>query len=278
MTQGEAMSLAAQVVEGKIPYVMLCGGEPTLVPHFLELAEALGRGGVYLKIETNAQGFGEAQALRLSGLPIRSIQVSIDGAVQETYARMRPGASLEKVKQACRIITRLGMPLEITFAPTRLNIHEAEAVMALAAELGAFRFNTGRLMRLGRASRLWERLESSEQDWGNYYKLLERKERELSGRMELCFRPFSIQEALSQEGPSGTLLVLPDGKVKVSAALPYFCADLKSMSLRQAWEAYGRAWRDPRTLAALRRAAQEEALPSRADDRVFLEENLPVAV
>ena len=45
-------------------------------------------------------------------------------------------------------------PLEITFAPTRLNIHEAEDVIERARSLGAFRFNTGRLMRIGTAARM----------------------------------------------------------------------------------------------------------------------------
>jgi MoaA/NifB/PqqE/SkfB family radical SAM enzyme len=43
--------------------------------------------------------------------------------------------------------------------PTRLNIHEAEAVIDRALSLGAFRFNTGRLMRIGTAARLWGKLE-----------------------------------------------------------------------------------------------------------------------
>ena len=52
-----------------------------------------------------------------------------------------------------------GLPLEITFAPTRLNIHEAEPSSSAPARSGAFRFNTGKLMRIGTAARLWDKLE-----------------------------------------------------------------------------------------------------------------------
>ena len=152
------------------------------------------------------------------------------------------------------------MPLEITFAPTRLNLHEAEAVIELAADLGAFRFNTGRLMRLGTAAKLWDRLEPSAQDYRNYYRLLEGMERRLSGIMELAFRPFSLSEELSERrSPSGTLLVLPDGRVKVSAALPFICADLKVKSLRQAWDSYRQAWDHPAVAEGLKAAAADES-------------------
>ncbi len=78
-----------------------------------------------LKIETNGQRFDAALAARLARLPIRSIQISLDGDTQEVYERQRPGASLAKAHAACRAVRDAGLPLEITFAPTRLNLHEA---------------------------------------------------------------------------------------------------------------------------------------------------------
>ena len=93
-------------------------------------------------------------ARRLARLPIRSIQISLDGDTQEVYERQRPGASLAQAHAACRAVRDAGLPLEVTFAPTRINIHEAGAVIARARALGAFRFNSGQLMRLGTAARL----------------------------------------------------------------------------------------------------------------------------
>src|SRR4030095_3250415 len=90
---GEAMRVTREIVAAKVPYVMLCGGEPLIVRHFWETAETLGRAGVDLKIETNGQRLDDAMAQRLAKLPIRSIQVSLDGDTQATYERQRPGAS-----------------------------------------------------------------------------------------------------------------------------------------------------------------------------------------
>jgi hypothetical protein len=64
--------------------------------------------------------------------------------------------------------------------------------------------------------------------------------------MEICFEPFSLAEGLrkSAQEPPATLLVLPNGWVKVAAALPEVCADLRRCSLDDAWRAYQRAWRE----------------------------------
>lgn len=280
LTGAESLHIADQIIAAQVPYVMLVGGEPTIVPHFFEVAERLGQAGVYLKIETNANNFMMSDAERLAKLPVRSLQISIDGATQTVYGRMRPGGILENVKNAARASVRCGLPLEITFAPTKLNIHEAEAAIDLALALGAFRFNTGRLMRLGTAAKLWDRLCPDSAEYEKFYNLLVRKEAELAGRMELCFRPFSLKEELASRttDPSGTLLVLPDGKVKVAAPLPYLCADLKSQSLLEAWEAYRRAWKEPAVRRALQEAQEDESKLAEANRWVTLETILPAMV
>lgn len=256
----EAMRVVDEIARNQVPYVMLCGGEPLVVLHFFRIAEALGAAGVQLKIETNGQRLDAGAVERLARLPVRSIQVSLDGDSQEVYERQRPGGSLAKAHAACRAVRAAGLPLEITFAPTRLNLHEAGAVIRRAHALGAFRFNTGKLMRVGTAARLWDRLEPSTAQYRDFRGLLEREARNLGGQMEFCYSPFTLGDALqaSLSEPPATLLVLPNGWVKVAAALPHICADLRRESLAEAWAAYCGAWRDEAVLAGIRRAAGNE--------------------
>ena len=263
----EAMKLAAEIVRNEVPYVMLCGGEPLVVPHFFALAEALGKGGVQLKIETNGQQFDAEVAERLSRLPIRSIQVSLDGDTSEVYQRQRPGASLTKAHAACRAARAAGLPLEVTFAPTRLNIHEAEAVIERARELGAFRFNTGKLMRIGTAARLWDKLEPTAEAYREFLSMLKRQTGVLERQMELCYVPFSTKEGLrrSLEEPPAMMLVLPNGWVKVAAALPHICADLRRHTLTEAWELYRNAWRDDAILSTISLAVGDESRHAEAN-------------
>lgn len=256
----EAMRLADDIVANDIPYVMLCGGEPLRVPHFFAIAERLGRAGVMLKIETNGQLFDAAVATRLAHLPIRSIQISLDGDTQDVYARQRPGASLAKTHAACDAARQAGLPLEITFAPTRLNIHQAEAVIQRARSFGAFRFNTGKLMRIGRAARLWRKLEPSLDDYQRFCAVLDRQAQRVDNTMQFCHDPFTVEEGLKQSlaTPPATMLVLPNGWVKIVAAVGYICGDVRRMTLTGAWESYRVAWQNETVITAIRRGIAQD--------------------
>jgi MoaA/NifB/PqqE/SkfB family radical SAM enzyme len=267
LSAAEAMRLAADIVENDVPYVMLCGGEPLLVPHFFEVAEFLGRSGVQLKIETNGQMFDTATATRLSRLPIRSIQISLDGDTQEVYQRQRPGASLAKAHAACRAVRAAGMPLEVTFAPTRLNIHEVQAVIARAKSLGAFRFNTGRLMNIGRAAKLWPKLAASADRYEDFRTFLDHQAQIIDDSIQICHNPYTVEVGLqaSLETPPATMLVLPNGLVKVVAAVGYICGDLRRQGLREAWDGYRCAWRNDTVLKAISRAISDPSYHAAAN-------------
>jgi MoaA/NifB/PqqE/SkfB family radical SAM enzyme len=268
LSAAEAGQVADALIASEVPYVMLCGGEPLVVPHFLGIATQLGRAGVQLKIETNGQRLDAALLAQLAELPVRSVQISLDGDTPQVYSRQRPGASLAKAHAACRAVREAGLPLEITFAPTRLNVHEAQAVIERALSLGAFRFNTGALMRIGTAARLWQRLQPSEAQYRRFRELLERMARTLANTaLELCYTPFSMADGLRQSvaDPPATLLVLPNGWVKVAAPLPQVCADLRQHTVPEAWARYRAAWRDAGVIAALERAIALESLHADAN-------------
>jgi MoaA/NifB/PqqE/SkfB family radical SAM enzyme len=261
-----ATRVADDIVASEVPYVMLCGGEPLVVPHFLRIAQRLGRAGIDLKVETNGQMLDAAIVAELARLPIRSIQVSLDGDSEAVYRRQRPGASLAKAHAACRAVRAAGLPLEITFAPTRHNVHEAAAVLARARALGAFRFNTGRLMRIGTAARLWDTLEPTGEQYAAFRRMLDQKTR-IEGDIELCYIPFDVADGLRQAlaEPPATLLVLPNGQVKVAAALPFVCADLRKQPLSVAWERYREAWRSAEVQEEAMRAVGDASRHARAN-------------
>jgi len=267
LSADEAMRIVRDIADSGVPYVMLCGGEPLVVPHFMDVAEALGSAGIQLKIETNGQRLDESAVERLARLPIRSVQVSLDGDTQAVYERQRPGASLSKAHAACHMIRAAHLPLEITFAPSKLNLHEAEAVIERARWLGAFRFNTGKLMRVGTAARTWGKLAPTEEQYYSFRAELARQARILEPPMQICYLPFSMSDGLraALEQPPATLLVLPNGWVKVAAAIPEICADLRQESLVGAWRAYREAWRRAEVRTAIGAAIEDESLHGRAN-------------
>jgi hypothetical protein len=71
--------------------------------------------------------------------------------------------------------------------------------------------------------------------------------------------------ARSHDEPPATLLILPNGWVKVAAALPAICADLRSTTLASAWDRYREAWRRQATLDAMRRAIEDDSTHAHAN-------------
>ena len=98
--------------------------------------------------------------------------------------------------------------------------------------------------------------------------MLARAARVLEPPLELCYVPWSVEDGLRAAllEPPATLLVLPNGWVKVAAALPGVCADLRRVSIAQAWQAYREAWRNEATRTALRRAIDDESSHAQANE------------
>ena len=97
----------------------------------------------------------------------------------------------------------------------------------------------------------------------------------------MLFRsPFSLREEMAHRAlqPSGTLLILPDGRVKVAAPLPFTCADLKTQDFLSAWESYKAAWGSRQVREALSRLAADPKLSARANEWTELEQDLPAMV
>ena len=123
-------------------------------------------------------------------------------------------------------------------------------------------------MRLGTAARHWAKLAPSESEYREFRDVLARAARVLVPPLELCYVPWSVEDGLRAAlvEPPATLLVLPNGWVKVAAALPGICADLRRTSIVQAWQAYREAWRNEATRAALQRAIGDESSHAHAND------------
>jgi hypothetical protein len=122
-------------------------------------------------------------------------------------------------------------------------------------------------MHIGTAARQWNRLDPTETQWTGFREMLGAAAARLRGEMELCYEPFDVEAGLERSfrAPPATLLVLPNGWVKVAAALPHVCADLRKDSLEEAWQAYRRAWRSATVADAAREAMGDRSRHAQAN-------------
>ena len=272
MTKEQMLEACRQFVEAQVPYVALSGGEPLMCPQFWDVCEYLRSNDVNVKVETNGEMIDRDVAKRLGDLNLRSVQVSLDGATAEAHEALRENGDYEKVIKACNYLRDEGGNTEIVFVPTRLNIHEVEQVVDIAASLEAYGFYTGKLMRIGRAARNWDTLCPSEEQYREFFDILERKTEQYRGKMKVYCYPYDVIEELKYRltTPSASLLVLPNGKVKLIGPLPFICGDLRTSSLDEIWERYKKAWKDPRVVEFGQGLVKEPSRVSEANDWIEL--------
>lgn len=270
--QGEEVrNFVSQIIDLKIPYVAISGGEPLLHPDFWEVCELLRMENISLKVETNGLFIDQVTAKKFADLEFRSVQVSVDGANPATHLKMR-GGDWNKTIEACRYLVAERVNTEIVFVPTKFNYGEVGEVIDLAASLGVYGVYTGKIMRIGRAALNWEVLSPGEEEYQEFFEILEEKTAVYNGKMKIYYYPYDVIEELKYrlEYPSASLLVLPNGKVKIIGPLPFICGDLKRESLAEIWTNYKRSWRDERVIQFAKKVINNPELVRHANQWVEL--------
>lgn len=118
-------------------------GEPFMMRNVDELLDAFGGRGKVLELTTNGQILTDVNISKLLGRNVH-LYVSLDAATPETYAKLRNDAFGKLLDNVRRLVAAKGgrgrLPLVyLVFMPMRANVHEVDAFVRLAAELGADR-------------------------------------------------------------------------------------------------------------------------------------------
>ena len=272
LTRKEIKEFYNQIVELRVPYVAISGGEPLLHRGFFEISEFLRSHGVSLKVETNGRLVDREMANRFAELKFRSVQVSVDGATPQTYERLRLKGNWQKVIDACKCLVAAGVNTEIVFVPTKFNIHETGDVIEMAYGMGIYGFYTGKIMRIGRAAQNWDILCPSNEEYERFFEVLKEKQARYDGKMKIYYYPYDVIEELKYrlDHPSASLLVIPNGKVKLIGPLPFICGDLRKHSLPEIWQRYKMAWKNPQVIAFTKRVIKDPKLLTEANKWVEL--------
>jgi hypothetical protein len=70
------------------------------------------------------------------------------------------------------------------------------------------------------------------------------------------------------------MLVVPNGRVKLLNALPFAPADLRRMSLAEAWNAYRQAWKTDEVRDFIARCPTDPSLLRQANETWYLRETV----
>lgn len=272
MNKEQALNFCQQIIDVGVPYMAISGGEPMLCPHIFDVCELIRSNNVSLKIETNGEFIDEEVADRFASLKMRSVQISIDGATAKAHEKLRKRGDWEKAVAACKLLVERGVNTEIVFVPTKVNIHEISEIIDLAYSMGVYGFYTGKMMRIGRAAKNWDILCSSDEEYQQFFLSLQEKTAEYEGKMKIYHYPYDVLEELRYrlECPSASLLVIPNGKVKMIGPLPFICSDLKEKRLTEAWIDYKKAWKNPQVIDFTKKVLADPTLLAESNNWIEL--------
>jgi MoaA/NifB/PqqE/SkfB family radical SAM enzyme len=274
LNRDEALHVTDQAIALGIPYVAFGGGEPLSVPFCWDIFEKLAAAGITIKLETNGRHIDDAAADRLCALNVQCIQISVDGSTASVHEQVRPGSSFDAALSAVDRLVARGSAPQAVFSPTRLNIHDMVATYELAKQHGCSAFVTGPLMRLGRAAWAWDDLACDDAVWQDAAMALRARAVELGGGLMLSIYPWGILRELEKriESPQAMMLVVPNGRVKLLNALPFSPADVRRVSLAEAWDAYRQAWRTAEVRDFIARCQTDPSLLRHANETWHLRE------
>jgi SynChlorMet cassette radical SAM/SPASM protein ScmF len=157
-TPGEYLDLELlkqAVAQGKplgLRNAKLTGGEPTLHPQFIEIADYLTSEGLSLNMETNGTLISADLARHLkTKTNLTFVSVSIDGPNAEVHDPFRGvKGSFDDAVRGFRHLVEAGYRPQLIMCPHRGNVDTVEDVVQMAVELGAGSVKFNPVTRSGR--------------------------------------------------------------------------------------------------------------------------------
>lgn len=163
LTTAQALGVIDQMVDMRVFYANIGGGEPFVRPDLREIVEyAVGRG-LGMKVSTNGSLLDDAAADWIAATPYLDIQVSIDSASAPVNDRIRGRGSFDAAIGAMDRLSRRGFRYTLNSVVTRANIDDLDALHGLAGSWGA-ELRLSRLRPSGRGVRDWQALRPTAAD------------------------------------------------------------------------------------------------------------------
>jgi pyrroloquinoline quinone biosynthesis protein E len=150
LSTAEWKSVFSQAAELGVLQIHLSGGEPTLRPDLEEIVAHTSGLGLYSNLITAGVTLDRARLERLVDAGLDHVQISFQDADAENCNRI--GAikgGFDKKMRLAGWLAELGVPLTVNAPLHRQNIHNLEAILALAEQLGAIRIEVAHVQYYG---------------------------------------------------------------------------------------------------------------------------------
>jgi heme b synthase len=134
------------------PIIILTGGEPLLREDIFTLAAYGTQKGLRMVMGTNGTLITPAMVKEMRASGIKRISISLDGATERSHDTFRKvEGAFGSALQGITYLKEQGVEFQINTTITRSNLSDLEAIMDLAANLGAVAHHIFLLVPTGRA-------------------------------------------------------------------------------------------------------------------------------
>lgn len=154
----------------KVFYVNVGGGEPLLHPDFFAIMDYASAKGLYVQFSTNGTLVNESVAGAVTERRLR-VQVSLDGWDKGSNDPIRGSGTFEKALRAVKLLREKGAIVSVNCVATQSTFAGLDRLYDLVTDFGA-RLRLSRLRPSGRASRQWQNLAPSVEQYKYLYRWL----------------------------------------------------------------------------------------------------------
>jgi mycofactocin biosynthetic radical S-adenosylmethionine protein MftC len=168
----QALQAIDQLAALKVFQFNIGGGEPFMRPDFIDLMDYAHDKGMVTCISTNGTLIDEEKARRLDH-PLVYIQVSLDGASEDSNDAIRGRGSYKKVINALEHLRKRDIEVSINCVLTRRSYPELDKLVELAASFGA-KLRVSRFRPSGRGKDSWSQLNVEQEQMAEFSKWLSR--------------------------------------------------------------------------------------------------------
>ena len=177
----QAKYVIDEIARMRVFYINLGGGEPMMRGDFFELVEHAVGQRVGVKFSTNGTRIDARSAARLARIDYLDIQISIDGANEQTSDAIRGPGSYAAARRAMDNLLAADFgEFKISVVVTRENVEQLDEFEDLARHYGA-QLRLTRLRPSGRGVEVWDQLHPTLQQNRDLYHWLSAHPRVLTG-------------------------------------------------------------------------------------------------
>jgi PqqA peptide cyclase len=165
----------------------LSGGEPTLRPDLPELVRYARQLGLYSTLVTSAYRLKRERLAELKAAGLDHVQISLQAADADLSNRIAGAESYDAKLAAYRTTRELGFPLTVNVVLHRDNLHQVEALIRLAEQLGAERIELANAQFYGWALHNRAALMPTRAQLASGWEIVQRERRRLGSRLEIVW-------------------------------------------------------------------------------------------